>query len=109
MFYSYSILNPTFATPLSSPLKLQNFKTPNKSLMSVCVQIWHLLHLYVIEGIESNLISACLINDYSLIAQLHILVYERAYELSSISLECTKVKLSILNNLYKRANYDKKI
>ena len=49
------------------------------------------------ESIESKLISVCLINDYSLIAQLHIFVYERA-ELSSISLECTKVKGSILNN-----------
>ena len=39
----------------------------------------------------------CLINDYSLIADLHIFVYELA-ECASISLECTKVKLSILNN-----------
>ena len=38
-----------------------------------------------------------LINDYSLIADLHIVVYERT-ELSTISLECTKVKLFILNN-----------
>ena len=38
-----------------------------------------------------------LINDYSLIADLHIFVYERA-EFSSISLECIKVKLLILDN-----------
>ena len=41
------------------------------------------------EGIESKLISVFLIND--------IFVYGRA-EFSSISLECTKVKLIILNN-----------
>ena len=52
---------------------------------------------YIIEGIESKLISVCLINDYSLIADLHIFVYGCA-EFSSISLECTKVQLLILNN-----------
>ena len=44
----------------------------------------------MIEGIESKLIFAFLINDYS----LHIFVYEQA-QLSSISLKCTKVNLSI--------------
>ena len=39
----------------------------------------------------------CLINDYSLIADLHIFVYGRA-ECTTISLECTKVKLLILND-----------
>ena len=39
----------------------------------------------------------CLINVYSLIADLHIFVYGRA-QFSSISLERTKVKLLILNN-----------
>ena len=39
----------------------------------------------------------CLINDYSLIADLHIIVYGRA-ECASISLKCTNVKLLILNN-----------
>ena len=53
---------------------------------------------YVIESIESKLISVCLINDYSLIAHLHILVYGRE-KCASISIECTKVKLHILNNL----------
>ena len=39
----------------------------------------------------------CLINDYSLIADLHIFDYKSA-ECASISLECIKVKLLILNN-----------
>ena len=33
---------------LPSPLKLQNFTTPNESLMNVCcvcVYIWHLFHI----------------------------------------------------------------
>ena len=52
----------------------------------------------MIEVIESKLISVCLINDYSLIADIHIFDYGRA-EFSFISLECTKkVKLLILNN-----------
>ena len=45
----------------------------------------------------SKLISVCLINDYSLIAELYIFVYSRA-ECASFSLECTKVNLLILNN-----------
>ena len=51
----------------------------------------------MIESIDSKLISVCLINDYSLIDDLHIFVYGRA-ECASISLECTKVKLLIVNN-----------
>ena len=51
----------------------------------------------MIEGIESKLIPVCLINNYSLNADLHIFVHEPA-EFSSISLECTKVKLLIINN-----------
>ena len=39
----------------------------------------------------------CLINDYSLIADLHIFVNVSA-ECTTISLECTKVKLIRLNN-----------
>ena len=66
----------------------------------VCECRFSISFTYVIESIESKVIPACFINDYSLIAQLHFLVYERA-ELSSISLECTKVKLSILNNFGK--------
>ena len=45
---------------------------------------------------DLKLISVCLMNDYSLIADLHIFVYGHA-ECASISLECTKVKLLILN------------
>ena len=51
----------------------------------------------MIEGIDSKVISVCFINDYWLIADLHLFVYGRA-ECASISLKCTKVKLSILNN-----------
>ena len=56
------------------------------------------LFIYMIISIDSKLISVCLINDYSLIADLHIFVYRRA-ECAYISLECAKVKLLILNNL----------
>ena len=49
------------------------------------------------ESIDSKLISECLINDYSLIADQHKFVYGCS-ECASISLECTKVKLLILNN-----------
>ena len=68
----------------------------------VCVCRFGISFIYVIESIDSKLISVCLINDYSLIADLHIFVYQRA-ELSSISLECTKVKLSVLNNFVRWA------
>ena len=37
----------------------------------MCVKIWRVFHIR--ESIDSELISACLINDYSLIADLHIL------------------------------------
>ena len=42
----------------------------------------------LIESIDSKLISVCLIDDYSLIADLHIFVYGSA-ECATISLECT--------------------
>ena len=51
----------------------------------------------MIENIDKKLISVCLLNDYLLIADLYIFVYGRA-ECTFISLECTKVKLLILNN-----------
>ena len=95
------ILTPFLTLPsqplLPSPLKLHNFKALNEPLMSVycvCVCRFGIYFMYVIESIDSKLISVCLINDYSLIAQLLIFVYERA-ELSSISFECAKVKISI--------------
>ena len=56
--------------------------------MSVCC---------VIESIDLKLISVYFINDYFLIANLHIFVYGRA-ECASISLKCTKLKLLILIN-----------
>ena len=55
----------------------------------LCVCIFGVTLSYVIEGIDSIVISVCLINDY--------LYFARA-ECESISLKCTKVKLSILNN-----------
>ena len=67
MFRSYSFLNPTLPTPF----KLQNFTTPNELLMSVCcvcVCGFGISFTYMIESIESKLISVCSINNYSLIA-----------------------------------------
>ena len=84
------LLTPTSQPLLPFPLKLQNFTSPNESLMSVCyvcVCRFGISFTYMIESIDLKLISVCLINDYSLIAQLHIFFYERA-EFSSISLEC---------------------
>ena len=51
----------------------------------------------MIKSIDSNLVFVCIINEYSLIADLHIFVYGRA-ECASISLKCTKVKLLTVNN-----------
>ena len=51
----------------------------------------------MIEIIVLKLISVCLINDYSFIADIHIFVYGRA-ECATISLKCAKVKLLILIN-----------
>ena len=76
-----------------------------------CVCILGVTFTYVIEGIDSKVISVCLINDYSLIADLHIFDYGRA-ECKSISLKFTKVKLSILNNfgmIHNAHNWYKKI
>ena len=78
--------------------KSNNCTTPNETLLSVCwvcVCRFGISFTYVIEVIESKLISVCLINDYSLSAHIHIFVYERA-KFFSISLECTKVKLLML-------------
>ena len=45
------ILTPFLTLPfqplLPSPLKLQNFTTPKGSLISVCLQIWHLFLLFI--------------------------------------------------------------
>ena len=67
------------------------------SACCVCVDTFGISFTYVLKSIDSKLISVCLINDYSLIADLNIFVYGCA-ECASISLECTKVKLLILNN-----------
>ena len=66
----------------------------------ICVCRFGISFTYVIEGIDLKLISVCLVNDFSLIADLHIFVYGRA-ECSSISLECIKLKLLISNNFEK--------
>ena len=100
MFY----LNPFLSQPsqplLPSPIKLTEFYNPKWTLISVCcVCVWRfgVSFTYVIVSIDSKLISVFLIHDYSLIADLHIFVYGRT-EYATISLECTKVKLLILNN-----------
>ena len=43
-----------------------------------CVRRFGISFTYMIESIDSKLISVCLINDYLLIADLHIFVYRRA-------------------------------
>ena len=58
----------------------------------------------MIESIDSKLISVGLINDYLLIADLHIFVNQRA-ECASISLKRTKVKLHILNNFVQKPQF----
>ena len=70
----------------------------------VCVCRFGISFTYVIEGIDSKLISVCLNKKYSLIADLHIFVYQRA-ECASISIECTKVKLSISNNFVSNGSF----
>ena len=67
-------------TVLPSPLKIQNCTTPNE-----CVWRFGVSFTYVIESIDSKSNSVCLINDYSLIADLHIFVYGSA-ECATISL-----------------------
>ena len=63
------------------------------SMFCMCVLRFGVSLTYVIESIDSKLIYVCLINDYSLIADLLIFDYGRA-ECATISLECTKVKVS---------------
>ena len=53
----------------------------------MCVCIFGVTFTNVIEGIDSKLISVCLINDYSLTSDLHIFVYARG-ECEFISLKC---------------------
>ena len=70
----------------------------------VCVYIFGIPFTYVIKRIDSKLISVCLINDYSLIADLYIFFYGGA-ECAPISR--TKVKRLILNNF--DYNYKKRL
>ena len=72
---------------------------PNECVLCVCVKIWHLLHICD-RKYRFEINFYVFINDYSLIADLHIFVYGRA-ECATISLECTKVKLLILDNFGK--------
>ena len=83
----------TFYLPLLSYRNLQHQMNPNE-----CVY-WRfgVSFTYVIEIIDSKLISVCLFNDYYLIADLYIFVLGSA-DCATISLECTKVKLLILDN-----------
>ena len=81
--------------------KSDNYRTVQPQIdhqwvCDVCVQIWYLFHIRIIY---KKVYSVCFINNYSLIPDLHIFVYGRA-ECASISLKCTKVKLSILNNFW---------
>ena len=64
--------------------------------MCVCVR-FGVSFTYLIESIDSKFIFVCLINDYSLIADLLIFVYGSA-ECATISLECSKMNFLILNN-----------
>jgi hypothetical protein len=77
-------------------LPLLSYRTLQPQMSVCCVWRFGVSFTYVIETIDSKLISVCLINDYLLIADLHIFVYGRA-ECATISLEWTKVKLLILN------------
>ena len=77
VFHSHSILNPPFPTLSTFPSYPTELYNP-----------------------KSKVIFVCLINDYSLITDLHILymyVYARA-ECESISLRCTTVKLYEINH-----------
>ena len=100
MFHSHSILNPTFPTPStfsSKATELYNPKWTQMKMCSVCVWRFGVTFTYAIESIDSKLISVCLINDYSLIADLHIFFME-AQNAQPFSLQCIKVKLLKLNN-----------
>ena len=63
----------------------------------MCVKIWRVFHIRD-RKYRFKINTMCLINDYWLIADLNIFVYGSA-ECATISLECTKVKLLILNDL----------
>ena len=95
MFHSHSIFKLTFPTPSTFPSKATELYNPKCILRSVCR--FCVSFTYVVESIESKLNSVCLINDHSLIADLHIFVNGRT-ECATTSLECTKGILLISNN-----------
>ena len=72
MFHSHSFLSLP-SQPLLSYRTLQPQMNPNECVLCVYVKMWHLFHIHDRKyRFEINL---CLINDYSLIAGLHIFVY----------------------------------
>ena len=60
------------------------------------MKIWRVVHIR--DKNDSKLVGVCLINDFSLIADLHVFIYGSA-ECATTTLECTKVKFLILKNL----------
>ena len=93
------ILTPFLSQPsqplLPCPLKLRNLTTPNEpKWVWVCEGDFHIRN----RKYKFEIISVCLINDYSLIADLHIFVHGSA-ECATILLECTKLKPHILKIL----------
>ena len=102
MFHSHSILKSTFPNPFYLPLlsyrTLQPQINPNECVQCVCVKIWRVFHICDRKYRFEINFSVRLINDYLLIADLHIFVYGRA-ECAIISLDRVyKDKLLILNN-----------
>ena len=72
----------------------------------MCVLRFGVSFTYVIESTDSKLISVCLIDDYLLIADLHIFAYGSA-ECATISLKYTKVKILISKNFDCYLNIEK--
>ena len=89
IIYNYFAVVEHFLAPLFCFIHFDIFKLifDKWTLMivgCVCLSRFGISFTYVIESIDSKLIPVCLINDYSLIADIHI--------------EWTKVKLLILND-----------
>ena len=88
-------------TLLPSPLKPLKPQTNHSWVCVLCVCRYDISFTFVILTIESKLISLSLISDYSLITNLHIFVIYECTELSPISVDSKKSKLSILNKFGK--------
>ena len=56
MFYSHFILSFRFPTPSTFPSKLQNFTTPNESLVNVCVCRFCVIFTYAINDYNIRLL-----------------------------------------------------